>query len=131
MARLRIDPNRRQGEVLLDEDALEHYLNGIDGPVGLLMRELAVSLSRTVTALAPVMKPWNLWNPVTSSAVSKVPGTLRKSVYAKAGYSRAGRLYGGVNAMVYPTMFLEDPARQLRMEVPFMTAALWGLPAFL
>lgn len=126
MATLKID---RSGNVDLDEDVLEWYLNSTDGPVGVLMQELALQMARTVTALAPVLKPWNLWSPVTSSAVSKTPGNLRRSVHAKVGHSRRGKLYGGVNAIVYPTMFLEDPARQLHMEVPFMTAALWTVPA--
>jgi hypothetical protein len=115
------------GRVTLNAPALEWYLNGLDGPVGILMAELAVEMSRTVVSLAPVLKPWNIWNPL-SSAVSPVAGTLKKSVYPKRGYSSRGRLYGGVNAPAYPTMFLEDPAEQLHEWVPFMSAALWTVP---
>lgn len=114
------------GRVTLNGPALEWYLNGLDGPVGILMAELAVEMSRTVIAQAPVLKRWNIWNDL-SSAVSPVAGTLKASIFPKRGYSSRGRLYGGVNAPAYPTLFFEDPAEQMKW-TPFMSSALWTVP---
>lgn len=115
------------GEVTIDKGALEWYLNSLDGPAGVYMQELAVEMARVAKAGAPILKPGNLWNPVTSSALSKVPGNLKEGVYAKAGYSKTGKLYGGANAIEgQVTAFMEDPARQIEEKRAFMTAALWS-----
>jgi hypothetical protein len=118
--------------VQLDEAAMEDMLHSPDGLVGVYINGLAVQMGFAARAGAPARAPQNeSWIPAKSTSYPslKFPDTetLRASIKSVFGYNKAGNMYGGVNVVYGPTLFLTRPARQIHREYLFMTDALYGV----
>lgn len=119
-------------DVHIDFAAVEDLVNSPDGPVGLLISELAHKAALIADAAAPVMqrKNFSRWGKVFNPLYQYgPPGETKQSVHWSGfRYNAFGRLYSGVNVNYGPTLFLERPARQIRSEqYKFMTTALNGV----
>jgi hypothetical protein len=118
-------------EVHLDEAAIEDMLNSPDGPVGAVIEELSDKAAAIAREAAPVMKPENFshWGKYYDPRFQYgPPGRTKARVRSSfPRYNDQGQLYGGVNVPYGPTLFLERPARQIRGDYRFMTAALDGV----
>jgi hypothetical protein len=117
-------------EVHLDEAALEDMLNSPDGPVGAVIEELSDKAAAIAREAAPVMKPRRHGSGLGYNPLHQYgpPGMTKARVRPSfPRYNDQGQLYGGVNVPYGPTLFLERPARQIRGDYRFMTAALDGV----
>lgn len=111
-------------DVTIDVQALWDLLNSADGPVGRMVQELSAQAATVALAKAPVRHTAS-WS---ARSNSWPPGYLKAHIRPHLGWgSRTGHIYGGVNAPMSPTIFLEYPARQMHRAYPFMTTALWEL----
>ena len=119
--------------VQLDEAAMDDMLHSPDGLVGTYINGLAIQMGYAARAGAPAKSPQNeSWMPVKSTSYPslKYPspeGGLRASIKSVFGYTKAGNMYGGVNAAYGPTLFLTKPAKQIHRVYTFMTDALYGV----
>lgn len=111
-------------DVHFDEGAIFDLLNGSDGPVWQLINELSEEAAAIARTLVPVRHTPN-WSANSNSA--PIAATLA-SISAHMGYNEHGRVYGGVNAIEIPSIFLEYP-REDRRPQPFLTTAVWSLEA--
>lgn len=115
-------------QVNLDMAAVEDMLNSPDGPVGTTILELAEQATSIAKLNAPLQKPWN-WSWSARKSTSYV---TRSVGYLKGGIrvtgiklNKVGQIYSGVNAPYGPTLFLQQPARQIHsMDYMFMSVAL-------
>jgi hypothetical protein len=106
---------------------LEDLLNSIDGPVGRWLTDKAEEMAGVATAASPLQKPENWsWGRHSTSYLPRSFGYLKGSIRPKLGYTKDGKLYGGVNAAYGPTLFLEQPARQMHSIYPFLSVALYA-----
>lgn len=116
-------------EVTWDEAALDDLLNSLTGPVGQFIAELSLRASvvaASVVHVLPGTSRSGYWN--EKSTAVRPPGTTKASIRPHlARGSRTGHLYGGVNALAAPSIFLEHPARQMYETYPFLTTGLWSL----
>jgi hypothetical protein len=112
-----------------DHDELEQLLNTPDGPVGLMLEDLAARATMAAKAAAPTQKPENYsWGRKRSTSYLPWSGGYTKArVVPHMGYTKAGVLFSGVNAPYAPTLFLEKPARQMHHRSAFMTTALYSI----
>lgn len=96
--------------VILDDAAIHDMLNAADGPVGFVIDELSVRATEFAKLKAPVQKPEN-WSWGFAKSTSYEPrsvGYLKGAIHEHfPGYNGAGQLYGGVNAPLGPTMYLQ------------------------
>lgn len=122
------------GGVRIDAGNVHELLNDPAGPVGLLIAELderAATVARGAAHVWQGTPKSTIWNTATSSAILP-PGTTRDSirVHGPVVGSRGG-MYGGVNANLLPTVFLEPVKRrksvQMEDRYPFMTTGLDSL----
>lgn len=94
--------------VVLDPAGLDELLNTPEGPVGIVVEELADKATGYARTLAPVLKrkyqPLHMYGP---------SGETKTSVH-KTGFrfNQLGQMYNGVNVNFGPTVFLQQPARQ-------------------
>jgi hypothetical protein len=119
------------GNTRIDAGNVYEMLHDPAGPVGLLIGELSTRATAVAQANAhvyPGTPGSTIWNPRTSTAILP-PGTTRDSVqvhWPQIG-SRGG-LFGGVDANLLPTVFLEPVHRyksaQMHDRYPFMTTGL-------
>jgi hypothetical protein len=110
-----------------NDAAIEDLLKSMDGPVGKFILEKTQQMTAMVRADAPVQKPENYsWGKRSSSYEPRSAGYLKGGVHSAMGYTKTNQLYGGVNAPYGPTLFLEQPARQLHEKIPFMSSALYA-----
>lgn len=95
--------------VFLDDAAIHDMLNAADGPVGWVIDELAVKATETAKLKAPIQKPENWsWGFPSTSYEPRSVGYLKSRIHEHfPGYNGAGQLYGGVNAPMGPTMYLQ------------------------
>jgi hypothetical protein len=123
--------------VNLNDSTIAVFLDDPDGPVGQMLEEMSEHGAALARIFAPVRLD-NVWNEETSSGAlnaatapggkPKPPGYLKARIRGKHGVSRAGQLYGSVNAPADPAIFLEYPAVQLNgHKHPFLTTALWSI----
>lgn len=112
-------------ELHLDPAQLDDLLNSPDGPVGVLIEELAQKAAEIARTAAPVMRG-RRFNPLYQYGP---PGETKKSVrWSGFRFNNLGQIYSGVNANYGPTLYLEKPARQVTPGVyAFMTTALNGV----
>ena len=112
-------------DVYIDLADVEDLFNNPDGPVGVLLQEMAVKASAYAKGLAPVMKPENYsWVPSKSTSYGP-PGRTKFATHPHfPGYTKSGRLFGGVDTVYGPTLFLEKPAEQLHYPRRFLSDAL-------
>ena len=117
------------GDVIRWDDlALEQLLNSPDGPVGRLLTAKAAEATAIATAAAPLQKRHNWsWGRNSTSYLPRSLGYLKGNIRPHMGYTRAGKLFSGVNAPYGPTLFLEKPADQLRHRYPFLSVALYSV----
>jgi hypothetical protein len=114
-------------DVKWNDAELEWLLNSMDGPVGRFLAEKAAEMAAVATVFAPVQSPRNWsWGRRSSSYMPRSLGYLKGSVTPHMGYTRSGRIFGGVNAAYGPTLFLEQPADQLHHAYPFLSTALYA-----
>lgn len=115
-------------DVKWDEAAIEDMLHSMDGPVGRFLAEKSLEMAAIAKAAAPLQQPKNWsWGRNSSSYMPRSFGYLKNSVTPHMGYTKSGKLYGGVNATYGPTLFLERPADQLHHVYPFMSLALYSV----
>jgi hypothetical protein len=111
---------------------LEDLLNSPDGPVGRLIAELsgqAAAVARSAVRVRSV--PGTRRTRAGRNSTAVPPGFTKASirVHGPVTGSRGG-LYGGVNAALVPTVFLEhdpDGAEQMDRQYPFLTTGLESL----
>lgn len=96
-----------------------------EGPVGDLMREIAIQLAALATAKAPVRKIPDRWHTGRTSD-ARPPGYLKSHITTAFGHATTygDILFGGANAPEDPGTFLELPAEQMHSKHPFLTTAL-------
>jgi hypothetical protein len=125
------------GDIRWDEAAVDDLLHDPAGPVGQFIAgldEIAAQTARRTVHEFPGTSRSTVWNPATSTAVLP-PGTTRDSirVHGPVRGSRGG-LYGGVNAMLVPGLFLDFPPKgavQMYDRYPFLTTGLDAVEAAL
>lgn len=113
-------------DVHFDEGAIFDLLNNFDGPVWQLVNDLseeAAALARTLVAV----RHEPTWS---SRSNAQAIGATLASITAHMGYNNEGHVYGGINAIEIPSIFLEYP-REDRRPQPFLTTAVWSLEATL
>jgi hypothetical protein len=117
--------------VHIDDRALDDLLHSPDGLVGVYVEGLSIQMAAQAKALAPVMDRSNF-----SSFGKKMnerfqygpPGFTKARTHSQFGYDKAGNMYGGVAAPYGPTLFLEQPARQLHgNRRAFLTDSLYDV----
>jgi hypothetical protein len=117
--------------VVWNDEELEWLLNSLEGPVGQLMVDLSEKTTAAAIAGAPVQTPRTFsWGKKHSTSYMPWSGGYAKSgTYAKAGYSNAGKLYGGTNSPLFPTYFLERQCRWPHPHElhPFLTNSLLAI----
>jgi hypothetical protein len=109
-------------DVHFDEGAIFDLLNGSDGPVWQLVNELSEEAAVVARGIVRV-RTTPTWS---SRSNAQAVGATLASISAHMGYDSQGHVYGGVNAIENPTIFLEYP-RVDRMRYPFLTTAVWSL----
>jgi hypothetical protein len=111
-----------------DNAALEDLLNSPTGLVGEYLEEKAEEAVAIATAAAPLQTPrtWS-WGKHSSSYMPRSFGYLKGNIRLHTGYTKGGTFFTGVNAPYGPTLFLEQPARQLHHAYPFLSAALYAV----
>lgn len=107
--------------VLFDEGAMYDLLSGFDGPVWQLVNDLSEEAADVARTLVPIRHRPNWSERSNSSAI----GETLASIHAVTGYDQEGRIFGGINAIMIPTIFLEYP-RVDRRPQPFLTTAVWS-----
>ena len=110
-------------EVYWNDAMIDDLLNSPDGPVWQLVNELSEQAATVARELVPIRKPGSTWS--RKSNAQAIGATLA-SIHAVMGYNDEGRIYGGINAIEIPSIFLEYP-RQDRRKQPFLTTAVWSL----
>lgn len=113
-----------RAQFIMDDASLEDLLNGIDGPVGMMLLEVSEKMAAYAKGAAPVLKPENIWT--ASDRYGEYPGYTKDNTHSKIGYGKSGKLYGGVNAPMGPTLFLEKPAKQLHHTYPFLSSSIYA-----
>lgn len=111
-----------EARVELDPARVDEFLNDPHGPVGEMLDEVSDRMRAIATRRAPVRGAGSVWNELTTSASH--PSDLITSIHAVVARDKKGKLFGGINADFYPTVFLEYP-RVDRVHHPFLTYALW------
>ena len=120
------------GEFHVDAAAVDDLLHDPAGPVGTLINELseqAATTARGVVHVLPGTPRSGFWGP--ESTAVRPPGTTKASIrlHAARRGSRGG-MYGGVNVIMIPAVFLEHEPRgssQMYDRYPFMTTGLESL----
>jgi hypothetical protein len=112
--------------VNFDEGAIYDLLNGYDGPVWQLVNDLSEEAADLARTLVPI-RHTPTWS---ARSNAQAIGATLASIHAQLGYDHEGHIYGGVNAIEIPSIFLEYP-RVDRKPQPFLTTAVWSLEATL
>jgi hypothetical protein len=110
-------------DVYWDDIAIEEMLNSPDGPVWQLVNELSQQAAEVARELVPIRSATSTWS--RKSNAQAIGATLA-SIHEVMGYNAHGRIYGGINAIEIPSIFLEYP-RTDRRKQPFLTTAVWSL----
>ena len=109
-------------DVNFDDAAIYDLLSGADGPVWQLVNELSEEAANIARLLVPIRH-----SPTWTARSNAAPiGATLASIRAHMGYDSEGHIFGGVNAIEIPTIFLEYP-RVDRRPQPFLTTAVWSL----
>lgn len=117
------------GEFHPDLGSIEELLKNPDGPVGQLIGELsqrAAGVARFAVHVYPGTARSTIWNPRTSTAILPPGYTLESiSVHWPRIGSRGG-MYGGVDSIGLPAVFLEarPKSRNMLDRYPFLTTGL-------
>lgn len=121
------------GSFQADYASVDDLLHDPVGPVGLLIGELserAATVARDTANVFPGTPRSTVWNPATSSAILP-SGVTRESIHVHGPVrGTRGGMYGGVNVIMLPAIFLEFPPRgsvQMYDRYPFMTTGLDSL----
>lgn len=112
------------GDVTLDEAAIYDLLNGPGGPVTQLLEEISVLGATKARAAARIRKA--VWDIPAPENTAFPPGYTEASIRTNVHYYN-GLIYGGVAAVEFPTLFLEDPAEQMESRYPFLSTAFDGV----
>jgi len=114
-----------------DDEAFDELLNGPGGPVVNLIVDLSAQATLVATTVVHIRPgtPASATTGRTSNARS--PGFTKARIRPHLAWgSRTGKVYGGVNSPMDPTVYLELPASQIARrghEFPFITTGLWSL----
>jgi hypothetical protein len=112
-----------------DDASIEDMLHSLDGPVGKFITAKSLEMTALAQVGAPLQKPKNWsWGRNSTSYEPRSFGYLKGSVHPSVGYTKAGQLYGGTNAMYGPTFFLEYGGGRYghARRIPFMSTALYA-----
>lgn len=117
-------------DVEISQKAVDELMRDEDGPVGLLMRELANQTAAVAREKVRVRIPGSDRTGRTSDA--KPPGYTKARITTTVGHSatHGGVVFGGANAPGNPGLFLELPADQIAdraHKFPFLTTGLDSL----
>ena len=121
------------GEFHVDAAAVDDLLHDPFGPVGDLINDLseqAATVARGVVHQLPGTTRSGFWGP--ESTAIRPSGTTRDSIRVhRAQRGSRGGMYGGVDALGLPTIFLEPvlvrKSKQMFDRYPFMTTGLESL----
>lgn len=105
--------------VHLSEAAIYDLLNGMNGPVALLLDTLSEQAASVARANVPIRKT-RLGG--SQRSTSFPPGYTLESIHSNVHWYN-GLIYGGIAAVELPTIFLEYPASQMKRSYPFMSTA--------
>jgi hypothetical protein len=117
-------------EVHLDDAAIYDMLNGADGPVAAMLYEISERAAAVARAVVPVRVPdidtGRRRRHSRGVSTSYPPGYTLVSIHENVHWYN-GLIYGGVAAVEEPTIFLEDPAEQMKRKYPFLSTAFDSL----
>lgn len=113
-------------DVNFDEGAIFELLSGYGGPVWQLVNDLSEEAADVARTLVPIRHSPS-WSDRSNA---QAPGATLASIHAHLGYDQEGHIFGGINAIEIPSIFLEYP-RVERLPQPFLTTAVWSLEATL
>lgn len=113
-------------DVNFDEGAIFELLSGYGGPVWQLVNDLSEEAADVARTLVPIRHTPS-WSDRSNA---QAPGATLASIHAHLGYDQEGHIFGGINAIEIPSIFLEYP-RVERTPQPFLTTAVWSLEATL
>lgn len=111
----------------LDDRAYDDTFFSVTGPVGQLVAELsteATAIARRAVHVWPGTPRSTIWNIRTSTAILPSGYTRERTVPHGPVRSPGGWLYGGVNAPLLPSVFLEHPSEQMYEKYPFLTTSI-------
>jgi hypothetical protein len=111
--------------VHLDHDAVYEMLNDPDGMVGHMQLELSEQAADVARGAVHV-RPGTPRSRAGRNSTARPPGFTKADIRVHMDIGEWG-LYGGVNAAADPTVYLEDPARQMYRPYPFLTTGLDSL----
>src|ERR1700749_3104286 len=92
-------------DVNFDDGAIFELLSGYGGPVWQLVNDLSEEAADLARTLVPIRHTPN-W--AARSNAAPIAATL-ESIHAHLGYDQEGHIYGGINAIEIPSIFLEYP----------------------
>jgi hypothetical protein len=132
-------------DVNISQREVDELFQDIDGPVGLLMREIADHIAFVAAATVRVLDPSNrkmTWNfhssayytdPGRRGGAFKPPGYTKRNITTTVGHAKLHNdyVFGGANAPGNPGLFLEEPAEQEHSKHPFLTTGLWSVEGWL
>lgn len=112
--------------VAISQEAVDELLRDKDGPVGDLMREIAMQIADVARTVVRVREPGpgRYGTGRTSNAAS--PGYTKRNIIGVVGNAKTHNdyVFGGANAPGDPGIFLEAPAEQMYEKYPFLTTGL-------
>lgn len=113
-------------EVHLNDVVIYDMLNGMDGPVALMLDEISERAAAIARATVRVRHlDFDIPRRRRHSrgvSTSFPPGYTLVSIHSNVHWYN-GLIYGGIAAVELPTIFLEYPAEQMHRKYPFMSTA--------
>lgn len=114
-------------EINLDESEIFELLNSEDDMVGHLVEELSERVASVARARVHVRRQLARAARAGRSLTARPPGFTLASIHTQVYRDESGLLYGGVRAAESASVFLEDPAKQMKEKYPFLTTGLDSL----
>lgn len=112
-------------EINLDDSEIFELLNSEDDMVGHLVEELSERAAAVARARVHVRRQLARTGRHTSRSLTARPsGFTLASIHTQVYRDDRGYLYGGVRAAENASVFLEDPAKQMKEKYPFLTTGL-------
>jgi hypothetical protein len=115
-------------ELNLDDAEIFELLNSEDDMVGALVEELSERAAAVARARVRVRHQLSrAARHASRSLTARPPGFTLASIHTQVYRDANGLLYGGVRAAENASIFLENPAKQMKEKYPFLTTALDSL----
>lgn len=116
-----------ENELNLDDSEIFELLNSEDDMVGDLIGELSERAAAVARARVHVRHQLSRTARASRSLTARPPGFTLASIRTHVYRDDSGLLYGGVRAAESASVFLEDPAKQMKEKYPFLTTGLDSL----